>query len=191
MESRFEADLRKLKCDYYLETTIALLLNIEDLHVGSHVIRNEKGWRDNERKIEYSWTVRIWNQILGEIVIFCVKFAANKFRDIDNPEELVQGLLNLDANQNIDNHYAERYLDGIYDEFHVQESFKLFECNPNIILDGTSYDLHIIAQNINSRISFYESDISEWKAIELIFKKIGKKLSEGSNNQVFIDFFRL
>jgi len=48
-----------------IEKQLAYKFGLEQLRRGGHVRRNEKGWGENEKEIEYVWILRISPSFVG------------------------------------------------------------------------------------------------------------------------------
>ena len=170
-----------------LEKSLADNLGLSELKSGGQVIRNSKGWRENERSIEYIWVVQISRCFVGWGGLFSIKFNENKFREHINAEELVQGL--FICNQNgIDKFYSRNISDNTKDITSLFK-FNLFTASNAITLDGVSYNLRIIAPNIDTFIHLNNPNNSEWKKWEQEIWTLGKELANNSNQQEMINLF--
>jgi len=170
-----------------LEKSLADNLGLTELRSGGQVIRNSKGWIENEKSIEYLWVVQISRSFVGWGGLFSIKFNENKFREHINKEELVQGV--FICNQNGIDKFYSRTLTGNEKDITSLFKFNLFAANSGITLDGVSYRLRIIAQNVDTFIQLNNPNTSEWKKWEQEIWTLGKQLSNKSNNQEMINLF--
>lgn len=172
------------------ESAIRKLLHLDSLRAGGTCIRNEKGWLDNERKIEYSWTICINHSFRGPLYLFAVKFGANTFRGSDNVEELLLGLMHLNTAEVADRSYTDSYLEDFTDPIKEIRLFQLFEGDSHFTLDGVSYTIHIKATNIESKLAFSNPQSEYWKAIETDVWKLARQLAQQSGNEFFLNFVK-
>src|SRR5688572_21127321 len=92
MEETFDGYQNSIEHVKKLEKSIAAYLGLPKLISGGIVIRNEKGWRENEKSIEYIWIVKMALSFVGWGGLFAIKFNESKFREHLNKEELIQGV---------------------------------------------------------------------------------------------------
>lgn len=170
-----------------LEKSLASKLGFVDLTSGIQVIRNENGWRENEKRIEYIWIVTIARSFVGWGGLFSIKLNKSQFREYENPEELLQGV--FISNQNgIDQIYINRTTDPALDISKIF-NFDLFEANKGITLDGVSYEIRIIASNIDTFIQLHNPSTEAFNKWESEIWKLGKRLARESNNQEMMNLF--
>jgi hypothetical protein len=175
--------------DYFqkLEKALAQKLGLEEFRSGGHTIRNEKGWRENEKSIEYIWVAQI-NRAFGPWGgVFSIKYNENKFREHANKEELVQGIY-LSNEHGIDEFYCQTLPDTTKDKIAALK-FNLFLASTGITLDGVSYNLRISAASINSFIQLNNPTTAEWKIREQELWILGNELAKNSNNETLIKLF--
>lgn len=184
----YQVDLDRFLWRQKIESAICFLANTSDLMPGVMVVRNEKGWRDNERILEYSWHVTISRSFVGNLTLFALKFNENTFRDIRNKDELIVGILELDNKGQITSRYKDSS-DDLSDPIADIRHFNLFDANNGITLDGTSYDISIRAYNIQSQISLNNPNSDSWKQIERHIYALGQKLVGKSGNHYYQEFF--
>ncbi|MDP2388625.1 MAG: hypothetical protein Q8M29_19795 [Bacteroidota bacterium] len=171
-----------------IEISLATKLGLSDLKAGNMVIRDERGWRQNEKYIDHVWIVYIARSFVGWCGIFSIKFNEHKFREHSNPEELVQGVFSLDNNgvTNIYSEISENKQDTIIDHFKLD----LFNANKGIALDGISYRLRIISSNIDTFISVHNPTSSNWQKWENEIHSLGKQLASKSDIPEIIQVFK-
>lgn len=169
------------------ETALRKLLFLDSL-CGRASIRNEKGWLDNERVIEYSWIVTIDHAFRGQFYLFAVKFGANAFRGANNPEELLLGIMQLRTNGEVNHYYMMSHKEDMTDPIRAVETFRLFEGDSYISLDGVSYTVDINAPNIKSQLTFSNPQSEHWKVLANNIWRIAVRLASDSGNHVFINF---
>lgn len=179
---------RETSSDLYLEKQIHFLkiekaiaesLGLSELKSGIQIIRNEKGWRENEIAVDYAWIVNIARSFVGWGSIFAIKFNENKFREHKNPEQLIHGLiLFYDKKPQIFFVKSNDQSDKIRESFY----FNLFEVNNEIPHHGVAYDIKVISKNINTFISVKDPNTENWKNWETKILELGQKLAAESNN---------
>lgn len=170
-----------------IEKSLAHKLGIPEISNGIQIIRNEKGWRENEKNIESIWIVLISRSFIGWGGIFSIKFNENNFREYLNPDELLQGIFLYD-NTGIKDLYTE-ILPNTQDKIVEIANFSLFDAGKGIPLGGISYNFHIITKNINASIKLNNPNVDDWKKWEEEIFDIGSKLSIKSNITELINLF--
>lgn len=170
-----------------LEKSLATKLGLTVLKRGIQIIRDNKGWRENEKSIKHIWIVTISRSFVGFGGLFAVEFNENKFRDYSNPKEFVQGIF-ISDNDGVGQIYTTQSLEATYS---VSQFFKLnlFEANNGINLGGVGYRIRIIAPNIDTFILVDNPNTEEWKKWETEIWEMGKKLARESNNNEMINLF--
>lgn len=170
-----------------IEKSLAYKLGIPEISNGIQIIRNEKGWRENEKNIESIWIVLISRSFIGWGGIFSIKFNENNFREYLNPDELLQGIFLYDST-GIKDLYTE-ILPNTQDKIVEIANFSLFDVGKGIPLDGISYNFHIITNIINASIKLNNPNADDWKKWEEEIFEIGSKLSIKSNITELINLF--
>lgn len=170
-----------------IEKSLADHLGLPKLSSGVQVIRNSKGWRENEKSIEYVWIVNIARSFVGWGGLFSIKFNASKFREHINKEEVVQGIFTYNQN-GIDQFYCKTLSDNETDLISLFK-FNLFSVNNRMTFGGTMYELRIIAPNIDAFIQLNNPNNSEWKKWEDEIWTLGRELATQSNQQEMIELF--
>lgn len=170
-----------------LEKSIATKLGLTELKSGIQIIRDNNGWRENEKSIRYIWIVTIARSFVGWGGLFTIQFNENKFRNHSNQQELLQGIFNSN-NEGVGQIYTDKSFEATYN---VTQFFKLnlFEANNGISLDGVSYNVRIIAPNIDTFIQLNNPNTEEWKKWETEIWTMGKKLAKESNDKEMMDLF--
>jgi hypothetical protein len=170
-----------------LEKTLAVKLGLSEMKSGIQIIRDNNGWRQNEKSIKWIWIVTISRSFVGWGGLFSIKFNEHKFREHLNPEETVQGLF-TSGEEGISQIYRQPFTDATYD---VSPFFKLnlFEANNGIALDGVSYNVKIIAPNVDAFIQLNNPNTEDWKKWETELWTLGRKLAKESNNPEMIQLF--
>lgn len=171
-----------------IERQIALKLGLEDFHSGCQVIRNEKGWRDNEKQLAYAWIVHIDRFLVGFGGAFAVKFNANTFREQHNPTELVQGIFRNNK-EGLTDFYVQ-VSNNLVDKIVAIEKFNLFKANSGITLDGIGYRFTIYAGGIHSTIVLNNPKEGGWDSWETELFAIGRELAEQSGCEALVALFR-
>ncbi|MFB9076458.1 hypothetical protein ACFFLS_24590 [Flavobacterium procerum] len=172
-----------------IENAIASHLNLTELKTGIQIIRNEKGWRENEIAIEYIWIVEMSLSFVGWGSIFQIKFKENKFRQYSNEDKLVQGILLFNNDGPHEIYFTEDL--NTSNEIIKSFNFNLFEANNSITLDGVKYRIRIISKNIDSFLNVNNPSTEEWKKWETEIWKLGQKLAGQSNNTNMKNLFAL
>lgn len=171
-----------------LEKSLVDYLGLSELRSGGQVIRNEKGWRENEKSIDYIWIVQISRSFIGWGGLFSIKFNENKFREHSNNEELMQGIFTCNQ-KGIEQVYS-RTLQDLTKDIVVHFRFNLFEANNGITLDGVSYNVRVIARNVDTFIQLYNPNTEDWRKWEQEVWTLGNELANESDNQEMIKLFR-
>jgi hypothetical protein len=170
-----------------LEKWLADILGLSDLRSGEQVLRNERGWRVNEKHIDYIWIVQITRSFIGWGGIFSIKFAENKFGEHLNKEELKQGLFLSDQNgvQKVYTRTSPDTTKDIIDHFR----FDLFEPDKGFNIDGVIYNIRISVANVNSFIRVNNPNTGAWGNWERKLLGLGKELAKESGNDELISLF--
>jgi hypothetical protein len=186
-EDNIDFDRNSFEYFKKLEKSLATKLGLSELKSGIQVIRDNQGWRENEKSIKYIWIVTIARSFVGWGGLFAIQFNENKFREHLNQEELLQGLF-ISTQDGVGQIYTEQSLDVTSD---VSKLFRLnlFESNNGVTLDGVSYKIRIIAPNIDTFIQLNNPNSEEWKKWESEIWAMGKKLARKSNDQEMIHLF--
>ncbi|MBO9567158.1 MAG: hypothetical protein J7621_30575 [Niastella sp.] len=170
-----------------IKNAIAMKLGLSSLHAGGHVIRNEKGWRENEKTVRYIWIVDVSRSFVGFGGIFAVQFEESQFRGQQNPAELVQGIFLTD-----DTGIATIHIEWpspIPDKIRAFPSLDVFDSGTWLALDGVNYIIHIIAHSVDSIICVNNPSSPSWQAWETAVWETGKYLAERSGNEKMIELF--
>ncbi|WP_343632700.1 hypothetical protein [Fluviicola sp.] len=178
---------RSLLYSQEIEKAIANQLGLPELKSGGVTIRNEKGWRENEKVIDYVWIVQVSRSFVGFGGVFAIKFKQNEFRDYSNKEELIHGIFDL-SEKGLDHFYTES-MTGTFDEKTNLFRLNLLAANEGITLDGVSYQIRIIAWNIDSFIRVSNPKTDDWKKWEAEIWEMGKQLAKKSGYQELITLF--
>lgn len=170
-----------------LEKWIAHHLELPELRSGNITIRNEKGWRENEKFIAYAWVVEMDRFSVGSGGVFAVKFNETPFRDQCNKEELVQGVFRS-SDSGIQHFYKDSLSDTSLD---IADLFNLnlLDANKGITLDGVSYKLGIDAMNIRTFIEVGNPNTDAWQKWETKIWEMGSRLAKASDNLELISLF--
>lgn len=171
-----------------LEKSLAENLGLSELKSGRQVIRNEKGWRENEKSIDYIWVVQIARSFISWGGLFSIKFNENKFRENSNNEELLQGI--FICNQTGIEQVYSRTLQDLTKDIFGHFRFNLFESNNGITLDGVSYNVRVIAPNIDTLIRLNNPNTEDWKKWEQEVWTLGKELANESECQELVNLFK-
>ncbi|MBL0740888.1 hypothetical protein [Chryseolinea lacunae] len=82
----------RIENDDELKDALAQALGLHCFYIGGHVIRDERGWRQNEKSIDYAWLAIVDRFGSGVGGVFSMKFMNSDFREHKNPEQLVRGV---------------------------------------------------------------------------------------------------
>ncbi len=170
-----------------LEKSLASYLGLSDLRSGGHVIRDKNGWRENEKSIDYIWIVQISRSFIGWGGIFSIKFNEIKFREHSNNEELVQGAF-ICNQEGIEQVYS-RTLQDLTKDIVGHFQFNLFEANKGITLDGVSYNVRVMAHNVDTFIQLNNPNTEDWRKWEQEVWTLGKELANKSDCQELVNLF--
>ncbi|WP_159777352.1 hypothetical protein [Flavobacterium sp. 9AF] len=187
---RKEIQFENLKFREILKQSLAIKLGFTALYSGGHVIRNEKGFRDNEISIDYIWITKISRSFVGWGGLITIKLEESHFRSIKNPEKLVQGIFLYDEKGEIRAFYFEEQVNDLTDSIYKIQNLELFKANEGITLDGVSYDYEVIARNIKTFITVNNPNSENWKHWENEIWKLGNRLSHESKNEEMIALFK-
>ncbi|KAA5543956.1 hypothetical protein [Adhaeribacter rhizoryzae] len=182
-------DLDDFSWHQQIEKKIALRLGLSDLTVGPQIIRDEKGWRDNEIRIKYIWIATVSRSFVGNGGVFSLKFEETSFREKRNPARLVQGVFITGQQAQIPHIYFEEEHKNFTDNIKDLKSWDLFEPNNGIALDGVSYRFHVLALNSDVTITLNNPQSEPWKKWEDNIWDLGKRLSANSKTQELIGLF--
>ena len=171
-----------------IEKTICAMLNLEDLSAGLQIIRNDRKWRENEKYIDYIWIVTINKCFTGSLSLFSIKFNSNTFREIENKQEIISGIVKLNSEFEVDISYQKTTIDLNFDLIRTLKSFDLFESHKGITLDGIDYDILIKSSNIETRINLNNPNSKSWLEFVEKINTIGSLIAIDSNNQHLIHF---
>jgi hypothetical protein len=185
----FQQKLDALNLQHKKDCVISEKLGLSSFNSGLQIIRDENGWRENEKIIEYIWTVEIDKSFVGSMTLFSLKFEDNRFRNYENQEELVQGIFSFKPNGEIEENYIEVNSTDFRDSIKGINKFELFEIDNSITLDGISYNFQIKTQNKNTEITLHNPNSEFWKSWENEILKVGQTLAYNSEKQSFISFF--
>jgi hypothetical protein len=172
-----------------LEKSLAESLGLSELTSGLQIIRDDKGWRENEKSIDYIWVVQISHSFIGWGGLFSIKFNENKFREHANKEELTQGV--FICNQSGVEQVYTKTLSDVKKDIIEHFQFNLFEANKGITLDGVSYNVRVMAPNVDTFIQLNNPNTMDWREWELKVQKLAGELANESDNQNLINLFSL
>ncbi|AUC15845.1 hypothetical protein BTO06_12095 [Tenacibaculum sp. SZ-18] len=172
-----------------IKKSLALKFGFDGLYSGGHTIRNEKGWRDNEIGIDYIWITKINRSFVGFGGLITIKFDKSEFREIKNPEKLIQGIFLYDSKGNIKDIYFEEQIDEINDPIKNINNLELFTVNEGITLDGVYYEYNVITRNIETYFSVNNPNNGQWKIWEKEIWNLGNRLAQKSENEEMKQLF--
>jgi len=170
------------------EAFLADAIGLPELSSGWHTIRDHRGWREDEQSIEYVWIVTMDRHFVGRGGLITVRFNEHAFRGKKHPEELVQGVFRIGANDQIQEFYQERaniQADQVLDCFQLD----LFNANKGITLDGISYEIHIMAPYIDTIVRVGNPVTPQWRIWEAELEKLAGRLTSHSGSIDLIKLF--
>lgn len=171
-----------------VERLLLKKLGLPELRSGAITIRDERGWRQDEISIDYIWIVCMNRSFIGCGGLVGIKFNEHTFRSKHHPEELLTAIFS-EGPKGIDEYYEQRTLDTGSDSVVSQFRVDLFNANKGIALDGVSYNIHIIAPNIDTIIIANNPTTPDWKKWESEIWTVGKRLAIITQRQELIDLF--
>lgn len=162
-------------------------MGLEDLRAGAQTIRNEKGWRDNEKQIDYVWMIAVAHSFREPAMLFAIQYEAWQFRDRLNPPELVTGIFtfNKAGIQTFYSEVATEPADPILPHFHLD----LFNANRGITIDGVGYQIRIRAHNTETYIEIGNPKEAGWGKWEEAVWQLGRHLAKKSAYQAMQNIF--
>lgn len=175
----------ELADDVFFQTVeIALCekLEIPSLRSGNITIRDKRNWRINEKQVDYCWLINISRSFVGSCWLFSIKFNGYKFREINNPAELIQGIFTIDHNNEIHEFYLEHRPEGFLDKIKEITNLDLFNTNAGITLDGILYEYLIFSPNLKARFILNNPNAKNWKIWENAVWELGQNLSRKANS---------
>ncbi|HLP14102.1 MAG TPA: hypothetical protein VK177_19375 [Flavobacteriales bacterium] len=175
----------KLEHNQAIENVIRGILKVDGFGYGGKVIRDDRGFRENEKFMEYFHQVNI-TMNAGSVTLFSAKFKESKFRTTLNLEELLTGIIALNTQNNLPLKHVESSSTDFNDPIREIPKFDLFEKDDSITLDGIHYELLIYASGAKTFIDFGNPHGPAWSDVEKRIWTLGRKLAVNSN----IDFFK-
>ncbi|MEO1055186.1 MAG: hypothetical protein AAFX87_31450 [Bacteroidota bacterium] len=175
------------------ETVISNLakeLGIPELKSGKIIIRDERDWRINEKEIDYCWLINVSKSFIGWCWLFSVKFEQSEFREMQNSEELIQGIFTVNSAGEIENLYKEILTSQFQDEIRDLTAYDLFDANKGITLDGVSYEYIVIARNTKINMSLSNPNSDNWKKWEDKVEVLGRSISQKSGIAELKEMFK-
>ncbi|WP_116789854.1 hypothetical protein [Flavobacterium psychrotrophum] len=171
------------------EATIAEKLGLPKLDSGVLTLRDARGFRENEKFMEYFWVIDISVSFTGWFTIFGLKFKQHAFRKYTNAEELITGLYySMGSNEGF--HTETLVGDKIKDTISEHHNFNLTDPgNQHTAIAEVSYNLHICNPHLNTFISTRNPQSEDWKNWEDIVWKLASKLSADAGDNFFKETF--
>ncbi|AYB32148.1 hypothetical protein [Chryseolinea soli] len=164
-----------------IEESLANAMGVPKLSSGWKTIRDDRGWRQDEKLIEYVWIVMMNRHSVGRGGLVTVRFNEHTFRGKKHPDELVRGIFSIGADNQIQEFYQEKtdgHADPVIDCFQLD----LFDANKGITLDGVSYRIHIISANIDTVIKVSNPVTSHWRRWEAEIQNLASTLVANSDS---------
>ena len=176
--------------NHQIEKQLANKFQLEDLRSGFQIIRNEKGWRENEIRIEYIWLIIFDRAFFGKGGILNIKYEARRFREIDNKEKLTKLLFAIDEKGNLGSAFQEDEDENFTNIIPAFKEADLFEANRGITLDGIIYRIKLISNNITTTIEVNNPNHKSWEKLENEIWKMGTDLANKSKNENLKNLFK-
>lgn len=170
-----------------IKKQIALKIGLSELDIaGITIIRDDRGFRINEKDIEYFWILS-YNHLNGldNYGLFTIKFKESNFREFKNPKEMIPGIFNLDNDKidiihfesstlNFDDQIATKFneLDFFYSENMIENEI------PSII------KFLIESKNISANIESQYIKNKKWTDWNDEIIKVSKSISKKSKNSI-------
>ncbi len=189
IETKQSHELTVFQFNQTLKKSLAHKFGLDGLYSGGHIIRNEKGWRDNEIVIDYIWITKINISFKGFGGLITIKFHKSEFRGIKNPEKLIQGIFLYDSKGIVTELYFKEKVKGFNDPVKNINDLELFTAKKGITIDGISYEYNVIAQNIETHFSVDNPNSDQWKNWEKEIWNLGNKLAQESSNKEMKQLF--
>lgn len=172
-----------------LEASLACELGLSYLNSGFQIIRNDRGWRENEIDVEHIWIVEIFRSFVGQIGLFSVKFNESEFRGHVNPKKTIQGIFFFNDSK-IEHIFIDNTLLNA-DELTNSFKFNLLEGNTGNSLGSVGYTVRIITNGVNSYVEANNPISENWQKLESELYSMGGKLADKSKIEQFTDFFKI
>lgn len=173
-----------------IEKQLANRFQLEDLKSGYQIIRNEKGWRENEIRIEYIWLITFDHSFLGKGGILNIKYEQNIFRDIKNKEKLTKLIFTIDEKGKLDSIFQEDEKENFSNLIPEFREIDLFEANKGITLDGIIYRIKLISNNISTTIEVNNPNHKSWEKFETKIWEMGIDLANKSKDKKLKNLFK-
>ncbi len=186
LPERHESEIGALMYNQAIESSLANILGFTDLTTGRQIIRDHRGWRANEKEIDYIWITQISRSFVGSIGLITVKFNPNKFRELDNPEGILRCLFTWDSKGLITNFHKEEELYVYSDPIREMTELDLYDANKGMTF-GVEYRFKIISKGITTIINLNNPNSETWKKWVQNIWEICKKMSKNSGNIELIE----
>ena len=177
--------------NHQIEKQLAKRFQLEDLRSGNQTIRNEKGWRENEIRIEYIWLIIFNRAFFGKGGILNIKYESNEFRGIKNDEKLTKLIFTIDEQGNLKSSFDEDETEDFTNLIPDFKEIDLFEANRGITLDGITYQIKLISDNIKTSIEVNNPNHKSWKNLENKIWEMGIELANKSSDKKLKSIFNL
>jgi hypothetical protein len=173
-----------------IEKQLAKRFQLEDLRCGNQTIRNEKGLRENEIRIEYIWLIIFDRAFFEKGGILNIKYESSEFRGIENKEKLTKLIFTIDEQGKLESIFEEEETKNFSNLIPEFSKIDLFEANRGITLDGIFYQITLISNNIKTIIEVNNPNHKSWKNLEGKIWKMGIDLANKSNDDVLKNIFK-
>jgi len=166
-----------------VEKELAKKFHLENLGSGNHVVRNERGWRDNEIRIEYILLITFDRAFYGKGGILNIKYEPTAFRENNNKEKLTKAIFTIEENGELGPFYQEDELNNFLNLIPYFKEIDLFEANRGITLDGIKYRIKLISANIETTIEVNNPNHKSWEKLESEIWQMGNYLANKSQDE--------
>ncbi len=130
----------------------AKALGLENLHRGTHILRDHRGWRDDEIWVDYVWQAFVLPSFDPPAMMAFVRTRESVFRGKQHPrtQKGVMCLCDGSDNSNVTCFIADNIEDTITSLF---QSINLVPDNQQISIDGIGYLFDFSGAEISSTVN--------------------------------------
>ncbi len=178
-----------------IKKQIALKIGLSELEkAGTTIIRDDNGFRINQKEIEYFW-ILTFNHLNGfdNYGLFTIKIDESNFREFENSKEIITGIFSLNNNK-IDLLYFEsdilNFEDKIADKFNDLDLFYKRDLIENEV--PSIIELIIESKNISAKIDcqYIENQKwAEWNNAIIQFSKLICQKSKNNKLKQIVDVY--
>lgn len=181
-------ELEELQLEQEIIKNLSKKLQLPNVRSGRVVIRDEKGYRVNEKEIDYCWLINVTKSFIGWCWLFSIKFTKSSFRETENPDELIQGIFTIEKDGGIQNFFRTSI--SYTDKVKEYTTYDFFNANKGITLDGIGYKYIIFARNTKVYISLNNPSSDSWMKWKEEVDKLGTELSRQSKFYELLEIFK-